>query len=76
MGLDSQFAPELNTIMDGDTKKPTTAQIEYLDAHKKAAKPVVGTIKLFDEDGIILIPTPTNDPNGRLLSVSLQYERF
>jgi hypothetical protein len=76
MGLDSQFAPESNTIMDEDMKKPTTAQIEYLEAHKKAAKPVVGTIKLFDEDGIILIPTPTKDPNGRFSSVYLQQDRF
>lgn len=45
-------------------KKSTSAHVEYLDAHKKAAKPVVGTIQLYDEDGIVLIPTPTNDPNG------------
>jgi hypothetical protein len=76
MGLDFPIRSKPHTIMDGDTKKPTTAQIEYLDAHIKAAKPVVGTIKLFDEDGIILIPTPTNDPNGRRSSVSLQYESF
>jgi hypothetical protein len=62
--------------MDTDTKKPTTAQIEYYDAQKKATKPVVGTIKLFDEDGIILIPTPTNDPNGQSSDIVPQYERF
>jgi hypothetical protein len=47
-----------------DVKAEANAHIEILDAHKKAAKPVVGTIKLFDEDGIVLIPTPTRDPNG------------
>jgi hypothetical protein len=45
-------------------KENTTAHIDYADAHKKAAKPVVGTIRLYDEGGIVLIPTPTNDPNG------------
>lgn len=47
-----------------DMKDPTSAHIDYIDAHKKATKPVVGTIKLFDEGGIVLIPTPTNDPSG------------
>jgi hypothetical protein len=60
--------------MDTDTKNPTDAQIEYLDAHKKAAKPVVGTIKLYDEDGIILIPTPTSDPNGKVSPAMHWYE--
>ena len=25
---------------------------------------VVGTVKLIDSDGVHLVPTPTNDPNG------------
>jgi predicted MFS family arabinose efflux permease len=54
-----------------DIKESTTTHIDYIDAHKKAAKPVVGTIKLFDENGIVLIPTPTRDPNGKL-SVAFQ----
>jgi hypothetical protein len=45
-------------------KETAAAHIDYIDAHKLATKPVVGTIRLFDEDGIILIPTPSNDPNG------------
>ncbi|KAH7366684.1 major facilitator superfamily domain-containing protein [Pyrenochaeta sp. MPI-SDFR-AT-0127] len=49
-----------------DVKTPTSAHIDYIDMHKKAAKPVVGTIKLFDEGGIVLIPTPTKDPNDPL----------
>lgn len=49
-----------------DYKAEASAHIEILDAHKKAAKPVVGTIKLYDDDGIVLIPTPTRDPNGTL----------
>lgn len=47
-----------------DVKEEAHAHIDYIEAHKIAAKPVVGTIKLFDEDGIVLIPTPTRDPNG------------
>ncbi|ENI01687.1 hypothetical protein COCC4DRAFT_74701 [Bipolaris maydis ATCC 48331] len=47
-----------------DPKSEASAHIEIIDAHKKAAKPVVGTVKLFDDDGIVLIPTPTRDPNG------------
>lgn len=47
-----------------DPKSEASAHIEIIDAHKKAAKPVVGTIRLFDDDGIVLIPTPTRDPNG------------
>jgi MFS family permease len=50
-----------------DFKDNTTAHIDYVDAHKKAAKPVVGTIRLFDEGGIVLIPTPTRNPNGVFL---------
>lgn len=60
--------------MGVDMKIPTDAQIEYFDAHKRAAKPVVGTIKLYDEDGIILIPTPTSDPNGKISSTIHWYE--
>lgn len=47
-----------------DQKEYTAARIDVVDAHKLASKPVVGTIKLFDEGGIVLIPTPSNDPNG------------
>jgi hypothetical protein len=47
-----------------DFKDNTITHIDYFDAHKKAAKPVVGTIRLFNEGGIVLIPTPTRDPNG------------
>jgi len=47
-----------------DYKVEPSAHIEIIDAYKKAAKPVVGTIKLYDEDGIVLIPTPSTDPNG------------
>ncbi|EFQ86749.1 hypothetical protein PTT_17910 [Pyrenophora teres f. teres 0-1] len=47
-------------------KTELSTHIEILDAHKKAAKPVVGTIKLYDEGGIVLIPTPTRDPNDPL----------
>lgn len=47
-----------------DGKEAAHAHIDYVEAHKIAAKPVVGTIKLYDEDGIVLIPTPTRDPNG------------
>ncbi|EDU44724.1 major facilitator superfamily transporter [Pyrenophora tritici-repentis] len=49
-----------------DYKTEPSAHIEIIDAHKKAAKPVVGTIRLYDEDGIVLIPTPTRDPNDPL----------
>jgi hypothetical protein len=49
-----------------DFKENATTHIDFVDAHKKAAKPVVGTIRLFDENGIVLIPTPTRDPNGKL----------
>jgi hypothetical protein len=49
-----------------DSKDNTTAHIDYVNAHKRAAKPVVGTIRLFDEGGIVLIPTPSRDPNGML----------
>lgn len=49
-----------------DVKEEAHAHIDYIEAHKIAAKPVVGTIKLFDEDGIVLIPTPTRDPNDPL----------
>ena len=47
-----------------DSKNEASAHIEIVDAHKKAARPVVGTIRLYDEDGIVLIPTPSRDPNG------------
>ncbi|KAH3947047.1 hypothetical protein HBI56_059110 [Parastagonospora nodorum] len=53
-------------MVSTETKENTTIHIDYVDAHKKAAKPVVGTIKLYDEGGIVLIPTPTNDPNDPL----------
>jgi hypothetical protein len=51
-------------MVSTETKENITTHIDYVDAHKKAAKPVVGTIKLYDEGGIVLILTPTNDPNG------------
>ncbi|KAG9190189.1 hypothetical protein G6011_08277 [Alternaria panax] len=35
-----------------DTKNEASAHIEIVDAHKKAARPLVGTIRLYDEDGI------------------------
>jgi hypothetical protein len=47
-----------------DIKEEMSTHIDYIDAYKKASKPVVGTIRLFDEGGIVLIPTPTKDPNG------------
>ena len=56
-----------------DNKKLTNTQIEFVDAHKKAGKPVVGTIKLINDGGIVLIPTPTNDPNGMNLFGCLMY---
>jgi hypothetical protein len=49
-----------------DTKHEASTHIEVADAYKKAAKPVVGTIRLYDDDGIVLIPTPSRDPNGEL----------
>ncbi|KAH6851557.1 major facilitator superfamily domain-containing protein [Alternaria rosae] len=49
-----------------DSKNEASAHIEIVDAHKKAARPVVGTIRLYDEDGIVLIPTPSRDPNDPL----------
>ena len=35
---------------------------EFEDAPKKTH--VVGTVKLIDHDHIVLVPSPTNDPNG------------
>lgn len=47
-------------------EKYSSTEVEVLEAHKKATKPVVGDITLFDEDGgIILVPTPTDNPNGK-----------
>ena len=57
---------QLHTMALHDTKNEASAHIEIVDAHKKAARPVVGTIRLYDEDGIVLIPTPSRDPNGKL----------
>jgi hypothetical protein len=52
-----------------DIKNEVSAHIEIVDAHKKAARPVVGTIRLYDEDGIVLIPTPSRDPNGKMRTI-------
>jgi hypothetical protein len=49
-------------------EKHHATQVELVDAHKKANKPVVGTIRLYDDGGIVLIPTPTNNPNGTSFS--------
>jgi len=35
---------------------------EFEDAPKETH--VVGTVKLIDHDHIVLVPSPTNDPNG------------
>lgn len=51
-------------MVSAETKESAATHIDYVDAHKKAAKPVVGTIRLYGEGGIVLIPTPTNDPKG------------
>jgi hypothetical protein len=51
-------------MASNEFKGDVASDIERIDAHKLASKPVVGTIRLFDEGGIVLIPTPTNDPNG------------
>ena len=56
-----------------DNNKLTNTQIEFVDVHKKAGKPVVGTIKFIDDGGIVLIPTPTSDPNGMGIFARLLY---
>lgn len=44
-------------------KDLSPTQIEILQ-DEKGSKPLVGTVRLIEDGGIVLVPTPTNDPNG------------
>jgi hypothetical protein len=59
-------------MASNENKGDVASHIERIDAHKLASKPVVGTIRLFDEEGIVLIPTPTKDPNGSLPQIQIR----
>ncbi|KAH8710149.1 major facilitator superfamily domain-containing protein [Phaeosphaeriaceae sp. PMI808] len=53
-------------MRSNDTKEKASTHIDYVGAQRMVSKPVVGTIKLYEEGCIVLIPTPSKDPNDPL----------
>lgn len=52
-----------------DDKKMSTEQIEV--ANEKHQKLPTGTVQLIEDGSIILVPTPTSDPNGKACNLLL-----
>lgn len=54
-----------------DDKNMSTEQIEV--ANEKHQKLPTGTVHLIEDGSIILVPTPTSDPNGKAPKFLLTY---
>jgi len=61
-----------------DEKVAMAAQHQEVFEFGEAPKEthVVGTVKLIDHNHIVLVPSPTNDPNGTLLTLTPESQRY
>lgn len=41
------------------------AEIDHVETSRDVKDSVTGIVKLIDDSEVVLIPTPSNDPNGK-----------
>lgn len=62
-----EICPSLPTMDATDAKYFDSVHIDDVETFKNGHEPVVGSHQLITNSEIVLIPTPTNDPNGKTL---------